>query len=76
MKLNHIYSLVAGAVLMLGSCTPDDYDFGSAQYSSEDLVAPKAFTVTIDGNRVHLASKISGCTPVDYFRPDVRRKAN
>lgn len=63
MKLNHIYSLVAGAVLMLGSCTPDDYDFGSAQYSSEDLVAPKAFTVTIDGNRVHLASKISGCTP-------------
>lgn len=64
MKLNHIYSLVAGAVLMFGACTPDDYDFGGAQYSADDLVAPNAYTVDIDGNKVHLASKISGCTPL------------
>ena len=64
MKLNHIYSMVAGAVLMLGACTPDDYDFGGAQYSAGELVAPKAYTVTVDGNKVHLESKISGCTPL------------
>lgn len=64
MKINHIYSLMAGAALMLGACTPDDYGFGGAQYSGDDLVAPGAYTVTIDGNRVSLASKISGCTPL------------
>ncbi len=64
MKLNHIYSMVAGAVLMLGACTPDDYDLGGAQYSAGELVAPKAYTVTVDGNKVHLESKISGCTPL------------
>lgn len=75
MKLNHIYSLVAGAVLMLGSCTPDDYDFGGAQYSSSDLVAPKAYTVDIKGNKVHLASKISGCTPL-WITPTGRSQSS
>ena len=64
MKLNHIYSLMTSALLLFGACTPDDHDFGGAQYSSENLVAPNAYTVTIDGNKVHLASKISGCTPL------------
>lgn len=75
MKLNHIYSLVAGAVLMLGSCTPDDYDFGGAQYSGSDLVAPKAYTVDIKGNKVHLASKISGCTPL-WITPTGRSQSS
>lgn len=55
---------MAGAVLLFTACSPDDYGFGGAQYTSEDLVAPDAFTVTVDGNKVHLASKISGCTPL------------
>ena len=50
MKLNHIYSLMTSALLLFGACTPDDHDFGGAQYSSENLVAPNAYTVTIDGN--------------------------
>ncbi len=52
MKLNHIYSLMTSALLLFGACTPDDHDFGGAQYSSENLVAPNAYTVTIDGNKV------------------------
>lgn len=29
MKLNHyIYSLIAGLVLMLSACSPDEYDMG------------------------------------------------
>ena len=55
---------MTSALLLFGACTPDDHDFGGAQYSSENLVAPNAYTVTIDGNKVHLASKISGCTPL------------
>ena len=55
---------MAGAALMFGACTPDDYGFGGAQYSSDNLVAPGAYTVSIDGNRVYLTSKISGCTPL------------
>ena len=64
MKLNHIYSLMTSALLLFGACTPDDHDFGGAQYSSENLVAPNAYTGTIDGNKVHLASRISGCAPL------------
>lgn len=56
MKLNHIYSLVAGAVLMLGSCTPDDYDFGSAQYSVKTLSPrkPSLSLSTATGYILHL----------------------
>lgn len=65
MKLNHyIYSLVAGLVLMLSACSPDEYDLGTKKYVSGDLVEGIAYTVTIEGNQVHLKSKISGCTPL------------
>lgn len=64
MKLRHIFSFMAAAVMSLTACSPDDYDFGSAQYSSADLVKDKAYTVTIEGNSVRLVSKISGCTPL------------
>lgn len=33
MKLNHyIYSLIAGLVLMLSACSPDEYDMGKKTY--------------------------------------------
>ena len=64
MKLKKIYTMMAGAAMMLAACSPDDFDFGAAQYSSDDLKCPDAYTVTIDGNYVTLESKLKGCTPL------------
>lgn len=64
MKLKHIFSLMASVMLLFTACSPDDYEFGGAQYSSEDLTSPEAYTVTIDGNRVRLKSNITGCSPL------------
>lgn len=71
MKLKKIYSLIAGAAMMLAACSPDDYGFGGAQYSSEDLKCPDAYTVTIQGNYVTLESKLKGCTPL-WITPNGR----
>lgn len=51
-------------MLLFTACSPDDYGFGGAQYSADDLVAPNAYTVTIEGNRVILKSNIKDCTPL------------
>ena len=32
MKLKKIYSMMAGAAMMLAACSPDDFGFGAAQY--------------------------------------------
>ena len=65
MKLNHyIYSLIAGLVLMLSACSPDEYDMGKKTYVSDDLAEGIAYTVTIAGNQVRLKSNITGCTPL------------
>lgn len=64
MKLKKIYTMMAGAAMMLAACSPDDFSFGDAQYSSDDLKCPDAYTVTIDGNYVTLESKLKGCTPL------------
>lgn len=66
---------MAGTALALTACSPDDYSFGKAQYSAEDLVAPDAYTVSINGNKVDLASKISGCTPL-WVTPSGRSQAH
>ena len=50
---NLIYTLlVAMAVFLFASCSPEDFGFGKKTYSPEDLVEGKAYTVTIDGNIV------------------------
>ena len=65
MKLNHyIYPLIAGLVLMLSACSPDEYNLGQKTYVSDDLAEGIAYTVTIDGNQVKLKSNITGCTPL------------
>ena len=64
MKLKKIYTMMAGAAMMLAACSPDDFSFGDAQYSSDDLKCPDAYTVTINGNYVTLESKLKGCTPL------------
>jgi len=64
MKLKHIFSLLAGVLLMFAACSPDDYSMGGAQYDSDDLVEGKAYTVTVDGNKVTLKSLITGCQPL------------
>ena len=62
---NLIYTLlVAMAVFLLASCSPEDFGFGKNTYSPEDLVEGKAYTVTIDGNIVKLESKIPDATPL------------
>lgn len=55
---------MAGTLVALAACSPDDYGFGDAQYSADDLKAPDAYTVTVNGNKVDLQSKIYGCTPL------------
>lgn len=74
MNIKHIYMSMAGALLLATSCSPDDYGFGSAQYTSADLVPPTAYTVTPNGNRVELVSNISGCTPL-WITPSGRSQA-
>ena len=60
---NLIYTLlVAIAVFLLASCSPEDFGFGKKTYSPEDLVEGKAYTVTIEGNVLKLESKISDAT--------------
>ena len=50
---NLIYTLlVAMAVFLLASCSPEDFGFGKKTYSPEDLVEGKAYTVTIDRKSV------------------------
>jgi len=66
---------MASALLLLASCSPDDYSMGGAQYSAEDLVAPSAYTVEINGNKVTLTSKISGCTPL-WITPNGRSQSS
>lgn len=65
MKLNYyIYTLIAGLVLMLSACSPDEYDMGKKTYVSDDLAEGIAYTVTVKGNEVRLKSNITGCTPL------------
>lgn len=65
MKLKNIlYTLLVASTMLLAACTPDSFSFGDKTYSAEDLVAPDAYTVTINGNKVTLESKVSGCTPL------------
>lgn len=56
--------MLAGVLFVFAACSPDDYSMGGAQYSSEDLTAPDAYEVTINGNVVTLTSHIKGCTPL------------
>lgn len=49
---------------IITACSPEDYGFGDAQYTADQLVAPSAYEVTVEGNRVHLKSNVQGCTPL------------
>ena len=60
MKLKHIFSLVAGTLLMLAACSPDDYSFGSGK----NTVTKDDYSVSVDGNKVTFTSNVSGCTPL------------
>ncbi|MBQ8713348.1 MAG: hypothetical protein IJ551_11105 [Prevotella sp.] len=60
MKLKHIYSLVAGTLLLLSACSPDDYSFGSGKSS----VTKDDYSVAVNGNKVTFTSNVSGCTPL------------
>ena len=62
-RFSFFTSLLLLAAIMTG-CSPDDYSMGGAQYTADQLKAPDAYTVTINGNRVTLTSKLVGCTPL------------
>ncbi len=59
-----IFTILAMVMMIITACSPEDYGFGSAQYTAEQLVAPSAYEVTVEGNRVHLKSNLQGCTPL------------
>lgn len=61
MKTTHITLALLGLVV---ACSPDDYSLGGAQYTSDELTPPDAYTITINGNNVDLTSKLRGCTPL------------
>lgn len=72
MKLKHIFSLLAGVLLLFAACSPDDYSMGGAQYDPEDLVEGKAYSVTVgDDNRIHLKSLLTDCKPL-WITPNGR----
>lgn len=65
MKLNYyIYMLVAGLLLAISACTPEEYELGKKTYVADDLVEGIAYTVSVKGNQVVLKSNIAGCTPL------------
>ena len=62
---NYIFTLLAALfVFVMAACTPDSFGFGQKNYSPDDLVQGKAFSVTVEGNKVTLKSLTSGCTPL------------
>ena len=71
MKLKNIFSLLASTLFVFSACSPDDYEMGGAQYTADQLKAPDAYTVDINGNRVTLTSKLVGCTPL-WITPNGR----
>lgn len=76
MKLNYyIYSLIAGVVLFLSACSPDEYDLGAKDIAAEDLVEGTAYTVTHDSqnpNIVYLESKLKDSYTVLWEHPQGR----
>ena len=65
MKHSHIYMLfMALAMFVLAACSPDEYSLGSKNYSSDDLVKDKAYTVNVNGNIVTFKSLVTDCTPL------------
>ena len=71
MKLKNIFSLLASTLFVFSACSPNDYEMGGAQYTADQLKAPDAYTVEINGNRVTLTSKLVGCTPL-WITPNGR----
>ena len=65
--------MMTAVALSMGfaACSPDEYSLGEKNYSVEDLVVNNAYTVTIDGNYVHLKSLVPGCTPL-WITPNGR----
>ena len=65
--------MMTAVALSMGfaACSPDEYSLGEKNYSVEDLVINNAYTVTIDGNYVHLKSLVPDCTPL-WITPNGR----
>lgn len=66
-----LFTLLLLATAIMTACSPDDYGMGGAQYTADQLKAPDAYTVSINGNRVTLTSKLVGCTPL-WITPNGR----
>lgn len=54
-----IYSIAAG-LFLASACVPEEHSLPAATYVSDDLVHGIAYTVTPEGNKVHLQSLIDG----------------
>lgn len=78
MEINKLYTLLAGAAMLVATaCSPDDHDLASTVFVADDLVEGIAFTVTPDANDpnvIHLESLVKGCTPL-WETPQGRSQA-
>lgn len=78
MKLKYSIYSVLGAMMMLfgiSSCSPDEYDLGSKDVTTADLVEGKAFTIEHDSNNpniVYLKSLMSSRYTVLWEHPQGR----
>lgn len=70
-----IYSIIAGFLIMISACTPDSFELGGKNLTSDDLAEGLAYTVTHDAtnpNIVYLESLLgSNYTPL-WIHPQGR----
>jgi hypothetical protein len=72
MNLKHIYSLITCALLMIATaCSPDEFELGNANISSEDLVEGIAYTVDVDQatNTVTMKSLLGSKYVTSWIHP-------
>ncbi len=49
-----IYTFVASVAILFSACTPDSYDLGSVDFTTDDLVEGLAYTVTHDADNPNI----------------------
>ena len=64
--INKIYSLLAAVmILVMASCSPDEFGLGDKNLSSEDLAENIAFTITHDESNPNIV-KFKSLLPSSY----------
>lgn len=75
---HYIHSVVAGVLLAFTACTPDEYELGEVDITSEDLVEGLAYTITHDEdnpNIIYLKSLLDSKYTCLWEHPQGRSEA-